>query len=183
MDHQNGLFFHDACVRQTNLKSDARNRKRTMETEDKAIRFPDRGERADVEEGTTFQPKFDEQGLIPCVTQDADSNEVLMVAFMNDQALARTIETGEAHYYSRSRKKLWRKGEQSGHTQKVVSLRTDCDQDTVLLKVKVDAAACHVGYRSCFYREVPRVGESPSTQLNFLEDEKSFDPAQTYGKG
>jgi phosphoribosyl-AMP cyclohydrolase len=107
----------------------------------------------EVEEGTQLQPKFDERGLIPCVTQDATTLEVLMVGFMNAEALALTIATREAHYWSRSRRTLWRKGEQSGLVQRVVRLLIDDDQDCVLLQVQIDGgASCHVGYRSCFFR-------------------------------
>ena len=109
-----------------------------------------------VEEGCDLAPKFDAAGLIPCVTTDHDSGEVLMVAVMNRDALARTIETGEAHYWSRSRQQLWHKGATSGLVQKVVEMRIDDDQDCVWLRVAIaGGASCHVGYRSCFYRKVP----------------------------
>jgi phosphoribosyl-AMP cyclohydrolase len=136
-----------------------------------------------VEEGYEFAPKFDAQGLIPCVTTDFDSGEVLMVAVMNREALAKTIETGEAHYWSRSRQQLWHKGATSGLIQKVVEMRIDDDQDCVWLRVGITGgASCHVGYRSCFYRKVP-VGEArkQSTSLEFLEHEKAFDPKAVYG--
>ncbi|MBG0797867.1 phosphoribosyl-AMP cyclohydrolase [Methylocystis sp. L43] len=108
----------------------------------------------EVEEGSVFAPKFDANGLIVCVTTEAATHEVLMVAYMNELALEKTIETGLAHYWSRSRGALWRKGETSGQTQKVLSLRVDCDQDAVLLEVEVggDGKACHTGRKSCFYR-------------------------------
>jgi phosphoribosyl-AMP cyclohydrolase len=109
-----------------------------------------------VEEGHDFAPKFDDQGLIPCVTTDFHSGEVLMVAVMNREALSRTIETGEAHYWSRSRRVLWHKGATSGLVQRVVEMRIDDDQDCVWLRVEIPGgASCHVGYRSCFYRKVP----------------------------
>jgi len=109
-----------------------------------------------VEEGQELAPKFDAAGLIPCVTTDFHSGEVLMVAVMNREALARTIETGEAHYWSRSRRQLWHKGATSGLVQKVVEMRIDDDQDCVWLRVEIaGGASCHVGYRSCFYRKVP----------------------------
>lgn len=119
--------------------------------------FSPRGTEAEIEEGTAFAPKFDADGLIPVVAADAKSGEVLMFAWMNAEALEKTISTGDAWYWSRSRKALWRKGETSGQTQKVVELRIDCDQDALLMKVEVggDGGACHVGYRSCFYRSVP----------------------------
>lgn len=119
--------------------------------------FAPRGTADSIENGTSFMPKFDADGLIPVITQDATSGEVLMFAWMNAEALTRTIETGQAWYWSRSRKTFWRKGETSGQTQAVQDIRIDCDQDALLLKVKVggDGGACHVGYRSCFFRAVP----------------------------
>ena len=136
-----------------------------------------------VEEGAELAPKFDEAGFIPCVTTDFTSGEVLMVAVMNREALTKTIETGEAHYYSRSRQCLWHKGATSGLVQKVVEMRIDDDQDCVWLRVEVaGGASCHVGYRSCFYRKVP-VGpqRTAGAALEFLESEKSFDPKEVYG--
>jgi phosphoribosyl-AMP cyclohydrolase len=136
-----------------------------------------------VEEGHELAPKFDDKGLIPCVTTDVHSGEVLMVAVMNREALARTIETGEAHYFSRSRQQLWHKGATSGLVQTVVEMRIDDDQDCVWLRVEVaGGASCHVGYRSCFYRKVP-VGEQrqAGTSLAFTEDTKAFDPKAVYG--
>ena len=118
--------------------------------------FAPRGEPHEIEEGTTFQPKFDADGLIPAIVTDAASGEVLILAWMNGEALARTLETRSAHFWSRSRQALWPKGEQSGNALQVVELRTDCDQDAVWLRVKVagDNATCHTGRRSCFYRTV-----------------------------
>ena len=136
-----------------------------------------------VEEGNELAPKFDADGLLPCVTTDADSGEVLMLGYMNEEALRRTIATGEAHYYSRSRKVLWHKGATSGLVQKVTELRIDDDQDAVWLRVKIPGdASCHVGYRSCFYRSVPTgaAGDQP-VQLQFEESEKTFDPKAVYG--
>ncbi len=136
-----------------------------------------------VEEGNELAPKFDADGLLPCVTTDADSGEVLMLGYMNEEALKRTIETGEAHYYSRSRKVLWHKGATSGLVQKVTELRIDDDQDAVWLRVKIPGdASCHVGYRSCFYRSVPtgQSGDKP-VELTFEEKEKTFDPKAVYG--
>ena len=119
--------------------------------------FPPPGTTAEVEEGTALTPRFGPDGLITCVTTDADTGEVLMVAHMNAEALARTIETGAAWYWSRSRRELWRKGATSGQTQTVAEMRVDCDQDALWLKVKVagDGGCCHTGRRSCFYRSVP----------------------------
>src|ERR1700679_3018460 len=109
---------------------------------------------SDLEEGLALTPKFDANGLVTCVVADAGSGEVLMVAHMNAQALARTIATGEAWYFSRSRGALWKKGETSGHTQRVREMRVDCDQDAILIKVEQVGGACHTGRRSCFYRAV-----------------------------
>ncbi len=137
-----------------------------------------------VEEGTELAPKFDRDGLLPVVTTDAATGEVLMLGYMNAEALAKTIETGEAHYWSRSRQTLWRKGATSGLVQKVVDMRIDDDQDAVWLQVQVggSGASCHVGYKSCFYRSVP-VGAppSPKLQLEFKEEAKTFDPKMIYG--
>jgi phosphoribosyl-AMP cyclohydrolase len=134
-----------------------------------------------VEEGRELAPKFDADGLIACVTTSAATGEVLMLGYMNAEALSKTIETGEAHYWSRSRKVLWHKGATSGLVQKVVEMRIDDDQDAVWLRVDIPGdASCHVGYRSCFYRAVPlkQKGDAP---LEFREDKKLFDPKQVYG--
>jgi phosphoribosyl-AMP cyclohydrolase len=134
----------------------------------------------EIEEGLAFQPKFDADGLITCVVTDAGSGGLLMVAHMNAEALRKTIESGEGWYYSRSRQKLWRKGESSGHTQRVVELRVDCDQDSLWLKVEQQGAgACHTGRRSCFYRAVP-LGKSGAS-LQFREETRAFDPTKVYG--
>lgn len=137
--------------------------------------FAPRGSEHEIETGTTLAPKFDEHGLIPAIATDAKTGDVLMFAWMNAEALERTIRTGEAWYWSRSRKAFWRKGETSGQTQTVKEIRIDCDQDAILLKVEVggDGGACHVGYRSCFYRSIP-VGASDQVELRF-EDEKLHD--------
>lgn len=137
-----------------------------------------------VEEGRELAPRFGEDGLIPVVTTDVASGEVLMVGHMNAEALKRTVETGEAHYWSRSRKVLWHKGATSGLIQKVVDLRIDDDQDALWMMVEVagSGASCHVGYRSCFYRSVP-LGRpvAPDLELVFREHEKTFDPKKVYG--
>jgi phosphoribosyl-AMP cyclohydrolase len=132
----------------------------------------------EVETGATFQPKFNADGLITAIAQDAETGEILMVAYMNDQALARTLETGRAVYYSRSRKKLWAKGEESGHVQKVDEIRVDCDQDCLILKVTVDQGQCHVGYQSCFYR---KIATGSQTDLQFIAD-PVYDPQEAYNK-
>ncbi len=135
----------------------------------------------DIEEGLAFAPKFDADGLVTCVATDAKSGDVLMVAHMNAEALQKTIATGEAWYFSRSRKQLWRKGETSGHGQRVVEMRIDCDQDAVWIKVEQEGGACHTGRRSCFYRAVP-LGKAGAVTLQFRDAEKVFDPAKAYGK-
>jgi len=134
----------------------------------------------DIEEGLGFQPRFDAAGLILCVATDANSGEVLMVAYMNDEALRRTIATGEAWYYSRSRQALWRKGEVSGQTQHVVEMRTDCDQDALWIRVAQHGAACHTGRRTCFYRKVE--GGGSGAKLVFADAERLFDPESVYRK-
>ena len=134
----------------------------------------------DREEGLAFQPRFDASGLVTCVATDAASGDVLMVAHMNDEALRRTIASGEAWYFSRSRNALWRKGETSGQTQRVVEMRMDCDQDAVWVKVEQIGAACHTGRRSCFYRKVD--GDGGEIRLSFVDADRLFDPAQVYQK-
>lgn len=134
----------------------------------------------DIEEGLKFQPKFDASGLVTCVATDAATSEVLMVAHMNDEALRKTIASGEAWYFSRSRKSLWRKGETSGHVQRVVEMRLDCDQDAVWIRVEQSGAACHTGRRTCFYRRVD-AGEG-GARLSFVDADKVFDPKAVYPK-
>jgi phosphoribosyl-AMP cyclohydrolase len=131
-----------------------------------------------IEEGIDFTPKFDSNGLIRTIAQDARTGQVLMTAFMNQQALDLTIQTGFATYFSTSRQKLWKKGEESGHFQKVEQIFVDCDQDCLLLKVTVDAGQCHVGYQSCFYRALKK---GNSNKLEFIA-EKVYDPKQAYKK-
>lgn len=134
-----------------------------------------------VEEGRALAPKFDERGLIACVTTDAGSGEVLMLGYMNREALEQTIRTGQAHYWSRSRQALWHKGATSGLIQQVREIRVDDDQDAIWLRVDIDGgASCHVGYRSCFYRVVPH-GQDAAGPLAFTESEKVFDPVEVYG--
>jgi len=147
------------------------------------LAFAQRSSIAQVEEGTELAPKFDAAGLITCVTTAADSGELLMVGAMNAEALTLTIQTGEAHYWSRSRQVLWHKGATSGLTQQVVEMRIDDDQDAVWLRVQVQPgansppASCHVGYRSCFYRAV----DAETGALRFVENRKTFDPQVVYG--
>ena len=140
-----------------------------------------------VEEGMLLAPKFDANGLIPVITTDAATGEVLMHAYMNEAALLKTVETGEAHYYSRSRQQLWHKGATSGLVQAVQQLLIDDDQDCLWMKVKVagTGASCHVGYRSCFYRQIsPGEGDVKAHEpiaLTFTESSKTFDPVAVYG--
>ncbi len=131
-----------------------------------------------IEEGLEFVPKFDSNGLITAIAQDAETNQVLMVAYMNREALELTTKTKNAVYFSRSRRRLWKKGEQSGHIQKVEQILVDCDQDCLILKVRVDQGQCHIGYQSCFYRAL-----KPDTQTDLeLVAEKVYDPAEVYKK-
>jgi len=149
--------------------------------------FPARTTTAEVELGTVLQPKFGPDGLIPCITQDATTGEVLMFAFMNAESLAHTLRTKRATYWSRSRNKLWVKGEESGNVQVVKEILTDCDQDVILLKVDqsgAGGAACHNGYKSCFYRKVAGAADADdpaSLKLEFAA-KRLFDPATVYKK-
>ena len=136
-------------------------------------------DQSEIEECTSFTPQYGADGLITAVVTDVASGDVLMVAHMNAEAVAKTIETGEAWYYSRSRKKLWKKGEASGHVQRVKELRVDCDQDALWLKVEqVGGGACHTGRRSCFYRAVPFAG-ARTAKLEFRQ-QRAFDPSKIY---
>ncbi|MQW87298.1 phosphoribosyl-AMP cyclohydrolase [Sinorhizobium saheli] len=139
-------------------------------------------DKAELETGPAFTPRFDEKGLVTAVVTDARDGELLMVAHMNAEALALTVETGIAHYYSRSRGRLWKKGESSGNLQTVREIRTDCDQDAVWLKVSVAGhdATCHTGRRSCFYRTVG-IDDGKAT-LTITDDHRHFDPADIYGE-
>ena len=137
----------------------------------------------EVEEGKFLSPKFDSQGLIPVITTDSKTGEVLMHGYMNSEALKKTIETKEAHYWSRSRKSIWHKGKTSGFIQKVIQIRIDDDQDSVWLSVDIgNGASCHVGYRSCFYRSIPlgKIDQSEKVEMKFEEKEKKFDPEKVY---
>jgi phosphoribosyl-AMP cyclohydrolase len=146
------------------------------------IKFEKRKTIEQVEESTELAPKFDQDGLIPVVTTDFNSGEVLMQGYMNEEAFKKTISLGEAVYYSRSRKTLWHKGKTSGLVQKIKEIRIDDDQDCVWLRVDVQGgASCHVGYRSCFYRSVPFGEKRGSSVLKFEENEKVFDPKEVYG--
>jgi phosphoribosyl-AMP cyclohydrolase len=132
------------------------------------------------EEGLAFRPKFDASGLVTCVATDAATGDVLMVAHMNEEALRKTVDSGEAWYFSRSRNALWRKGETSGQTQRVLEMRMDCDQDAVWIRVEQVGGACHTGRHSCFYR---KVGKSEGgSHLAFVDAERLFDPKAVYNK-
>ena len=152
------------------------------------VKFQARESIEQVEEGNDLAPRFDDRGLITVVTTDADSGELLMQGYMNAEALALTIKTGEAHYFSRSRQVLWHKGATSGFVQTVRELLVDDDQDCIWLRVAVaGGASCHVGYRSCFYRRVP-VGDDfdanaadGQVDLEWTDTEKVFDPEDVYG--
>ena len=137
----------------------------------------------EIEEGKFLSPKFNEEGLIPVITTDCKTNEVLMHGFMNEEALKKTIENKEAYYWSRSRKSLWHKGKTSGFIQKVIDLRVDDDQDSLWMTVDIGSgASCHVGYKSCFYRSIPlgKIEDSEKIEMNFKEKKKKFDPEEIY---
>ena len=145
--------------------------------------FKKRDNIKEVEEGKYLAPKFDENGLIPVITTDFHDGGILMHGYMNDEALKKTIETKEVHYWSRSRKKMWRKGQVSGFVQKVKEIRIDDDQDSIWLSVDIgNGASCHVGYRSCFYRSIPlgKIKNEEALEMNFKEKEKIFDPKKVY---
>ncbi|NJK92642.1 MAG: phosphoribosyl-AMP cyclohydrolase [Blastochloris sp.] len=149
------------------------------------ILFAPRGDKQQLEAGSALAPKFDRDGLIPVVTTDYQSGEVLMMAYMNEEALRQTIELGEGVYWSRSRQEIWHKGKTSGNVQIVRELRIDCDQDALWMRVSVigDGATCHTGFRSCFYRAIPTGAAAKSgVALEFKEKEKLFDPEQVYRK-
>ena len=145
--------------------------------------FKKRENVAAIEEGKLLSPKFDEDGLIPVVTTDYNTGEVLMHGYMNSEALKKTIETKEAYYWSRSRKEIWHKGETSGFVQKVVELRIDDDQDSIWMNVDIgNGASCHVGYKSCFYRAVPlgKIQNAEKIEMKFKDKKKKFDPEVVY---
>ena len=145
--------------------------------------FKKRDNIKEVEEGKYLAPKFDENGLIPVITTDYQNRDILMHGYMNDEALRKTIESGEAHYWSRSRNKIWHKGQVSGFVQKVKEIRIDDDQDSVWLSVDSGkGASCHVGYRSCFYRSIPlgKIQNDEKLEIEFKEKKKIFDPKKVY---
>jgi len=145
--------------------------------------FKKRDNIKEVEEGKYLAPKFDEKGLIPVITTDFQTGDILMHSYMNAEALKKTIETKEAHYWSRSRNKIWHKGQVSGFIQKVREIRIDDDQDSVCLSVDIGkGASCHVGFRSCFYRSIPlgKIQNEENLEMEFKEKEKIFDPKKIY---
>jgi phosphoribosyl-AMP cyclohydrolase len=145
--------------------------------------FALRGAKGEIEEGAEFTPKFDSDGLIPAMAMDATTREPLMLAYMNEESLRRTLEIGEAVYWSRSRKEFWHKGATSGHIQRIVEIRTDCDQDALILMVEqIGAGACHTGRNSCFYRKVAPAEVGGTAKLEPIGPGRSFDPAAVYGK-
>ena len=144
--------------------------------------FKKRENVVEIEEGNLLSPKFDNDGLIPVITMCSKTKDILMHGYMNVEALKKTIETKEAHYFSRSRKAIWHKGKTSGFTQKVTEIRIDDDQDSIWLSVDIgDGASCHVGYRSCFYRSITMDNNKAKVVLKFEEGEKVFDPNEIYG--
>ena len=148
-----------------------------------SLMFKKRENVFEIEEGKFLSPKFDDNGLIPVITSDYKTGEILMHGYMNSEALKKTIETKEAYYWSRSRNTIWHKGKTSGFTQKVKELRVDDDQDSLWLIVDIgNGASCHVGYKSCFYRSVPlgKIDNSESIEMKFEEKEKKFDPEKVY---
>ena len=150
------------------------------------LMFKKRHSIKEIEEGKFLSPKFDENGLIPVVTTDFKNGDLLMHGYMDYEALKKTIETKEAHYWSRSRKKIWHKGQVSGFVQKIKEIRIDDDQDSVWLSVDIgDGASCHVGYRSCFYRSIPlgKIKNEEELEMEFKEKEKTFDPKKIYKDG
>ena len=145
--------------------------------------FKKRDNIKEVEEGKYLAPKFDKNGLIPVITTDIKTGDILMHGYMNSEAFKKTIETKEAHYWSRSRNKIWHKGQVSGFVQKIKEIRIDDDQDSVWLSVDIgDGASCHVGYRSCFYRSIPlgKIQNDKKLEMEFKEKEKIFDPKKVY---
>lgn len=145
--------------------------------------FAPRGGKAELEEGLDFSPKFDKDGLIPALAMDSVTREPLMLAYMNAESLRRTLEIGEAVYWSRSRQEFWHKGATSGHIQRIVEIRTDCDQDALILLVEqIGAGACHTGRESCFYRKVLAPAGDATAKLEPIGGGKAFDPEAVYGK-
>ena len=145
--------------------------------------FKKRDNIKEIEEGKYLEPKFDENGLIPVVTTDFKTGDVLMHGYMNVESLKKTIESKEAYYWSRSRKKIWRKGQVSGFIQKIKEIRIDDDQDSLWMSVDIgNGASCHVGYRSCFYRSIPlgKIKNTQEIEMEFKEKKKNFDPKKIY---
>jgi phosphoribosyl-AMP cyclohydrolase len=178
------IYRHQCAGASSRRSAEATSRPLTVEASliETTSPFATPGSAEEAEEGRVLAPRFDADGLVTCVTTDARSGDVLMVAHMNAEALRQTMATGEAWYYSRSRRSLWRKGASSGHVQRVVEMRVDCDQDAVWIRVEQEGAgACHTGRRSCFYRAVP-LDKSGAGPLEFRDGERTFDPKAVYRK-
>lgn len=154
-----------------------------MASNQSSISLGVRKDKKDVEERPVFAPKFDSDGLIPAIAMDANTKEPLMLAYMNEESLLKTLEIGEAVYYSRSRQEIWHKGATSGHVQKIIEIRTDCDQDALILYVdQIGAGACHTGRSTCFYRAVDLASSKDPAALKFTETDLTFDPDEVYKK-
>jgi phosphoribosyl-AMP cyclohydrolase len=154
-----------------------------MASNQSSISLGVRKDKKDVEERPVFAPKFDSDGLIPAIAMDANTKEPLMLAYMNEESLLKTLEIGEAVYYSRSRQEIWHKGATSGHVQKIIEIRTDCDQDALILYVdQIGAGACHTGRSTCFYRAVDLASSKDPAALKFTETDLTFDPDAVYKK-
>ena len=154
-----------------------------MASNQSSISLGVRKDKKDVEERAVFAPKFDSDGLIPAIAMDANTKEPLMLAYMNEESLLKTLEIGEAVYYSRSRQEIWHKGATSGHVQKIIEIRTDCDQDALILYVdQIGAGACHTGRSTCFYRAVDLASSKDPAALKFTETDLTFDPDAVYKK-
>lgn len=154
-----------------------------MASNQSSISLGVRKDKKDVEERPVFAPKFDSDGLIPAIAMDANTKEPLMLAYMNEESLLKTLEIGEAVYYSRSRQEIWHKGATSGHVQKIIEIRTDCDQDALILYVdQIGAGACHTGRSTCFYRAVDLASSKDPAALKFTETDLTFDPDAVYNK-
>ena len=144
-------------------------------------KMPHKMNKKDLEENLNLTPRFDANGLIPCITTSAKTGKVLMFAYMNAQSLRKSIESKEAHYYSRSRQELWHKGASSGHVQRIIEMRTDCDQDCIWISVEMTPeASCHTGREGCFYRKVNLENDAEKAQLEFIDDAEIFNPKDVY---
>jgi phosphoribosyl-AMP cyclohydrolase len=171
------------ATRKADCRLDSATAHRHAESMNDSGVFPPPGSKQELEEGVAFTPKFGADGLIPALAMDATTREPLMLAYMNAESLRRTLEIGEAVYWSRSRSEFWHKGASSGHVQRIVEIRTDCDQDALILMVEqVGAGACHTGRSSCFYRKIAVTEAQTGFNLESIGMGKSFDPSEVYGK-